>query len=420
MLIEGDLLRVRASVGLDVPIGHGQPVDEGIAGWVVRSGERVVLRGPVDDDRFRGSDPEAGEAVVMPLPSGDEVIGVLNVKRPTNGETFGEKLDVLDAIAGDVGRALVAVNRIDELEREWRAEVALEDVMRHAAASDADAAARTAASSFGHHAVAVRAMDGRLLALHADDKECREAALEASAKVEATPGAGVRVGVARHGRPYEPREEQLAGRAAEALGLLARSESESPSSRHSGIRVLAVEDHPVMRLGVRALLEREGLVVAGITATVAEAVDLLRENEPDVVLLDLGLPDANGPAAVERIREVSTELPIIAFSVERTPEVIRGALRAGANGYVSKDAPSSQLIAALEAAVQGLTALGAVEARALSRTSEPISINGAADESAEAEPEDTVKKGVQTLIAKLGATDRTHAVVLALRRRLIE
>ena len=462
MLIEGDLLRVRASVGLDVPIGHEQPVDEGIAGWVVRSGERVVLRGPVDDDRFRGSDPEAGEAVVMPLRSGDEVIGVLNVKRPTNGETFGEKLDVLDSIAGDVARALVAVNRIDELEREWRAEVALEDVMRHAAARDADAAARTAASSFGHHAVAVRAMDGRLLALHADDKECREAALEASAKVEATPGAGVRVGVARHGRPYEPREEQLAGRAAEALGLLARSESESPSSRHSGIRVLAVEDHPVMRLGVRALLEREGLVVAGITATVAEAVDLLRENEPDVVLLDLGLPDANGPAAVERIREVSTELPIIAFSVERTPEVIRGALRAGANGYVSKDAPSSQLIAALEAAVQGLTALGAVEARALSRTSEPISINGVADESAEAEPddsepgaavpvrepltprelellrylaegytnkeiaramvlaEDTVKKGVQTLIAKLGATDRTHAVVLALRRHLIE
>jgi DNA-binding NarL/FixJ family response regulator len=226
-----------------------------------------------------------------------------------------------------------------------------------------------------------------------------------------------------------------------------------------------VEDHPVMRLGVRALLEREGLVVAGITATCAEAVDLIAENEPDVVLLDLGLPDATGPEAVTRIREVSSSLPIIAFSVERAPEVIRAVLRAGANGYVSKDAPSSQLIAALEAAVQGLTALGPAEARALSRPLEAVPAAGAVEDTAEvaevdvdeSEPgaavpvrepltprelellrylaegytnkeiaramvlaEDTVKKGVQTLIAKLGATDRTHAVVLALRRHLIE
>ena len=462
MLIEGNRLRVRASVGIGVPLGHEQRVDEGIAGWVASRGERVVLLGPVDDERFHGSDPGAGESVIMPLRAGDDVIGVLNVKRPTGAEGFGQKLEVLDAIAGDVARALVAINRIDDLEREFRSEVALEDVMRHAAASDAEAAARTAASSFGHHAVVVRAPDGRILALHADDKECREAALEASAKVEAPPGLGVRVGVARHGRPYEPGEEQLAGRAADALGLLAHAEVASAPARRAGIRVLAVEDHPVMRLGVRALLEREGLVVAGITSTCAEAVDLIAENEPDVVLLDLGLPDASGPEAVSRIREVSSSLPIIAFSVERVPEVIRAVLRAGANGYVSKDAPSSQVIAALEAAVQGLTALGSAEARALSRTAEAVPAAEAAEDTADVEiddsepgaavpvrepltprelellrylaegytnkeiaramvlAEDTVKKGVQTLIAKLGATDRTHAVVLALRRHLIE
>jgi DNA-binding NarL/FixJ family response regulator len=462
MLVEGNRLRVRASVGIGVPLGHEQRMDEGIAGWVASRGERVILLGPIDDDRFHGSDPHAGESVIMPLRAGDEIIGVLNVKRPTDAEGFGQKLDVLDAIAGDVARALVAINRIDDLEREFRSEVALEDVMRHAAASDGDAAARTAASSFGHHAVAVRAPDGRILALHAEDKECREAALEASAKVEAPPGSGVRVGVARHGRPYEPSEEQLAGRAADALGLLAHTEMDSAPTRHSGIRVLAVEDHPVMRLGVRALLEREGLVVAGITSTCAEAVDLIAENEPDVVLLDLGLPDATGPEAVARIREVSSSLPIIAFSVERSPEVIRAVLRAGANGYVSKDAPSSQVIAALEAAVQGLTALGPAEARALGRVAEVVPAAEAAEDTADAEAddsepgapvpvrepltprelellrylaegytnkeiaramvlaEDTVKKGVQTLIAKLGATDRTHAVVLALRRHLIE
>jgi DNA-binding NarL/FixJ family response regulator len=247
----------------------------------------------------------------------------------------------------------------------------------------------------------------------------------------------------------------------DALGLLGHAELEPGARRGEGIRVLAVEDHPVMRLGVRALLEREGLVIAGITATCAEALDLVRENEPDVILLDLGLPDAVGPDAVERIREVSASVPIVAFSIERTPELIRAVLRAGANGYVSKDAPSSQVVAALQAAVQGLTVLGTAEAHALSRSAEAMPLVEQPEETTgteeEAEPgatapvrepltprelellrylaegytnkeiaramvlaEDTVKKGVQTLIAKLGATDRTHAVVLALRRRLIE
>src|SRR5205814_10049075 len=275
------------------------------------------------------------------------------------------------------------------LERDRRFREALQDVMRYAAASDGYTAARTAASSFGHHAVAVRAPDGRLLALHTEDKECREAALEASARVDTPSGSGVRVGVARHDRPYERGEEQLAGRVADALGLLAHTEAASAPKRSSGVRVVAVEDHPVMRLGLRALLEREGLVVAGITSTCAEAVDLIAESEPDVVLLDLGLPDASGPEAVSRIRQVSSSLPIIAFSVERTPEVILAVLRAGGSGYVSKDAPSSQVVAALEAAVQGLTALGPAEARALNRITEPIPVVGVVEESADTEGDDS-------------------------------
>ena len=460
MLVEGDELRVRASVGLGGTLGHGQRVDEGIAGWVASRGESVFLHGPVDEPRFRGSDPQAGEAVVMPLRAGDEVIGVLNVKRPT-GAPFDEKLEVLEAIAGDVARALSAVNRIGALQRERQASAALEDVVRHAAANDADAAARSAAHAFGHHAVAVRDREGKVLGLHADDQECRDAALDASAKVEPAEDATVRVGVARHGAAYAPEEEPLAKKTADALGVLGHATSESVAARMDGIRVLAVEDHPVMRLGVRALLEREGIVIAGITATCAEAIDLVRESAPDVVLLDLGLPDAMGADAVERLREVSAAVPIVAFSVERAPEIIRAVLRAGANGYVSKDAPSGQVVAALKAAAEGLTALGAAEARALGRTIEVRprveAVEEPEPEAEEAETEvpipvrepltprelellrylaegytnkeiaramvlaeDTVKKGVQTLIAKLGATDRTHAVVLALRRHLIE
>jgi DNA-binding NarL/FixJ family response regulator/putative methionine-R-sulfoxide reductase with GAF domain len=461
MLVEGGQLRLRASVGVEVPLGHGQRVDEGIAGWVASRGESVVLRGPVDEARFRGTDPLAGEAAVVPLRAGEEIIGVLNVKRPT-GEPFDEKLGALETIAGDVARALAAINRIDHLEREGRASTALEEVSRQAAASDVDAAARTAATRFGHHAVAVRAPDGHLLGLHAEDKECREAALDASLKAAPVEGTQVRVGMARHGAPYTAEDTPLAERTADALALVGRAAAAVVGARAGAIRVVAVEDHPVMRLGVRSLLEREGLVIAGISATCAEALDLVQEASPDVVLLDLGLPDAVGTEAVERIREVDSSIPIVVFSIEVAPEVIRAALRAGANGYVSKDAPSSQVVAAVRAAVDGLVALGTAEARALTRTPEPRPLGEAAEENAEAEPEeaepgapvpvrepltprelellrylaegytnkeiaramvlaeDTVKKGVQTLIAKLGATDRTHAVVLALRRRLIE
>jgi len=244
------------------------------------------------------------------------------------------------------------------------------------------------------------------------------------------------------------------------------------------LRVLAVEDHPVMQLGVRALLEREGLNVVGLTSTCSEAIGLLEEAQPDVVLCDLHLPDATGVEAVARIRSEAPALPIVAFSIDRSPELIRAVLRAGGNGYVSKDTPASRVIAALHAAVEGLVAISREaaasiakldplesSAQAPSESKEPdaatkagatpagatpngVHPNGSTETPTQHEPltprelellrymaegytnkevaramvlaEDTVKKGVQMLIAKLGAADRTHAVVLALRNHLIE
>jgi DNA-binding NarL/FixJ family response regulator len=241
--------------------------------------------------------------------------------------------------------------------------------------------------------------------------------------------------------------------------------------------VLAVEDHPVMQLGVRALLEREGLIVVGLTSTCSEAIGLLEDAQPDVVLCDLHLPDADGAEAIERIRSEAPALPIVAFSIDRSPELVRAVLRAGGNGYVSKDTPASRVIAALHAAVEGLVALGREAASSIATetggtraqphaappeperatktapvapngaTPDGVTPNGPADDAPSHDPltprelellrymaegytnkeiaramvlaEDTVKKGVQMLIAKLGAADRTHAVVLALRNHLI-
>jgi len=235
------------------------------------------------------------------------------------------------------------------------------------------------------------------------------------------------------------------------------------------IRVLIVEDHPAMRLGLKALLEPNGFVVAATSATCAEALRHVVEVSADVVVLDLGLPDASGVEAIQRLRAAAPSLPIVVFSVERSAEVVRAALRGGASGYLGKDAPADRLVAALRAAVAGLAVVsaeavpGVVRPTASERgvpersaaDATPPPRGDAADVAAAApispaptEPlsqrelellrylaegytnkeiarvmvlaEDTVKKGVQSLIAKLAATDRTHAVVVALRSGLID
>jgi DNA-binding NarL/FixJ family response regulator/putative methionine-R-sulfoxide reductase with GAF domain len=475
MLVEGDELRLRASVGLpnDVRLGRGQRLDEGIAGWVVTSGEKIVLRGRVTDERFHGVDPDARESISVPLRVGDDVLGVLSVKRPQEADGFSGRQTLLEGIAADLSRALQAMNVISALQQEREHAEGFSDVALAVAAGDAHGAARAAAQSFGHHAVALRSAYGKVLAVYApaDDPECRAAALAASESGGTAGVAGTAgVGFARHDPGYEPDEAALAQRAADTLALLGRAELKH--ERGAVLRVLAVEDHPVMQLGVRALLEREGLIVVGLTSTCAEAIGLLEEAQPDVVLCDLHLPDADGAEAVARLRAEAPALPIVAFSIDRDPELIRAVIRAGGNGYVSKDSPASRVIAALHAAVEGLVALGREAATSIARA-EPIEMhaqtpvepaepeiaskvavpngvapNGSSESTAAHEAltprelellrymaegytnkeiaramvlaEDTVKKGVQMLIAKLGAADRTHAVVLALRNHLID
>jgi len=435
----------------------------------------------VTDERFHGVDPDARESISVPLRVGDDVLGVLSVKRPQEADGFAGRQTLLDGIAADLSRALQAMNVIAALERQREHAEGFADVALAVAAGDARGAARAAAESFGHHAVALRSPSGKVIAVYAndDDPECRAAALSASESRGSADAAGAAgVGFARHDPAYEPDEAALAQRAADTLALLGRT---TEMKRESGrvLRVLAVEDHPVMQLGVRALLEREGLTVVGLTSTCSEAIGLLEDSQPDVVLCDLHLPDATGAEAIARIRAEAPALPIVAFSIDRSPELIRAVLRAGGNGYVSKDTSASRVIAALHAAVEGLVALGREAATSIARVDTPaptaqppieamepeavgkagaakpngaipngVHPNGSSETASPHEPltprelellrymaegytnkevaramvlaEDTVKKGVQMLIAKLGAADRTHAVVLALRNHLID
>ena len=122
--------------------------------------------------------------------------------------------------------------------------------------------------------------------------------------------------------------------------------------------MLVVDDHPVFRRGIAALFEAAGYTVVGEAASAAEAVALARSTRPDVVLMDLGLPDDSGIAATARIvgeRPATTVVVVTMFDDDGS---VRQALAAGATGYVVKDASHSEILAAVAAAAQGAVVLG--------------------------------------------------------------
>src|SRR5438094_771369 len=213
ILGEDAFARAAGGVPRGVQLGGGQRLDEGIAGWVATSGEKVVLRGRVTDERFHGVDPDARESISVPLRVGDDVLGVLSVKRPQEADGFSGRQTLLDGIAADLSRALQAMNVISALQREREHAEGFADVALAVASGDAHGAARAAAESLGHHAVAVRNASGKVLAVYApdDDPECRAAALGASEQGGSADVAGATgVGFARHDPPYEPAEAALA------------------------------------------------------------------------------------------------------------------------------------------------------------------------------------------------------------------
>jgi DNA-binding NarL/FixJ family response regulator len=124
------------------------------------------------------------------------------------------------------------------------------------------------------------------------------------------------------------------------------------------VRVLVIDDHPVYRRGMASLLEASGYLVVGEGASAAEAVELARRLTPDVVLMDLGLPDASGVDATGRITGADSKVRVVVVTMHDDEGSVRRALAAGAAGYVVKDAPPAELIAAIEAARQGAVVLG--------------------------------------------------------------
>jgi len=117
---------------------------------------------------------------------------------------------------------------------------------------------------------------------------------------------------------------------------------------------MLVDDHTVVREGVRALLEASGAFdVIAEAATGEAAVELVQQYRPDILLMDLGLPGMNGLEALQRIHAMHPDLPVVVLTMHATDDYFLRALEAGALGYILKDSASTDLIAGLRAVRAG-------------------------------------------------------------------
>ncbi len=120
------------------------------------------------------------------------------------------------------------------------------------------------------------------------------------------------------------------------------------------VRVALCDDHTIVRTGLRRILEAEdGLEVVGEAATVAEALRLVRMTKPDVLVLDVGLPDGSGLEACPKVRRSSPDTRVLILTVQDDVAYLRRAFAAGASGYLAKHAADVELVTAVQAVAAG-------------------------------------------------------------------
>ena len=131
------------------------------------------------------------------------------------------------------------------------------------------------------------------------------------------------------------------------------TEITQPSTEEMTVRILLVDDHDLFRTGLRNLLEERGVQVAGEAAAGAEAVRLVRELTPDVVIMDLHMPGMSGIEAIREIAAIAPLTRVLVLTISDNEEDVLHAILAGACGYLLKDASVDELIRGIEAAAVG-------------------------------------------------------------------
>lgn len=212
------------------------------------------------------------------------------------------------------------------------------------------------------------------------------------------------------------------------------------------LRLFLVDDHAVVRVGLRALLEGEpDMEVVGEAGTAAEAIAAVPHVRPDIVLMDIRLPDLSGIEACRRIRKMTPETQVVMLTSYADDDLVLEAIEAGAVGYVLKHLSTDALLDAIRAVGQGEGILDpAVTRRLLSRIRKAIQTEHSAAfrELSEREmqilalmargksnseiarilglQEKTVRNHVSTIFSKIGVTNRVEAATYAVRHHIEE
>ena len=200
------------------------------------------------------------------------------------------------------------------------------------------------------------------------------------------------------------------------------------------IRVLCADDHPLVRKGIASILGNEpDMKLVAEAGNGRDAVEMFRQHRPDVTLMDLRMPEMDGTSAVREIRKEFPDAKIIALTSFDGDQDIYRALEAGVRGYLLKESVHTEVLNAIRLVHSGRQLMPPAVVERLTDHSEPaltprevevltLVAQGLANKEIAARlgtADGTIKMHVQNILAKLEATDRTHAVTIGLQRGII-
>jgi DNA-binding NarL/FixJ family response regulator len=199
--------------------------------------------------------------------------------------------------------------------------------------------------------------------------------------------------------------------------------------------ILCVDDHPLVRKGIAAILANEkDMNLIAEAGSGAEAVEAFRQFHPDVTLMDLRMPGMDGIEATKEIRKIDSEAKIIALTSYDGDQEIYRALEAGVRGYILKESVHTEIVRAIRVVQSGKRLMPPEVAERLSEHFPQVALTPREIEVLQhvakglgnkeigvrlGTAAGTVKMHLQNILSKLGASDRTHAVTLAIRRGII-
>lgn len=212
-------------------------------------------------------------------------------------------------------------------------------------------------------------------------------------------------------------------------------QAETYTGSDSTIKVLIVDDHPVVRTGLRTMLaSQENISVTGMAESAKEALIEIQRVKPDVVLMDLRMPEMDGTEAIVELRRIQPDMRILVLTNYETDDYILRALQAGAMGYLLKSTPQEDIVRAVEMVHENQRCVPPNIAKRLSETIGRVELSqrelevltfvamGKSNKEIAERlfiSDKTSRNHVASCLLKLGANDRTEAAMIAIKRGII-